>query len=141
MIPDENYNYDYFYFLSTTKCEVHVSQFLCFSLNLSFDCVVSTTRSEDNLSCFDYREFCIFDTNRIKIIGLIEFGVVPDPNFLYPPVPAYQSFSLDEKVETDTRRLSAPLFLTFAQHHISCKKFFARPSFVEPRLNSEGCRS
>ena len=50
------------------------------------------------MSCFDYREFCIFDTNRIKIIGLIEFGVVPDPNFLYPPVKVYDNL---EKVGTD----------------------------------------
>ncbi|XP_063679343.1 uncharacterized protein LOC134814927 isoform X2 [Bolinopsis microptera] len=51
-----------------------------------YDSVVSTTRSEDDLSCFDYKEFCIFDTTRLKITGLIEFAVVPDPNFLYPPV-------------------------------------------------------
>ena len=70
----------------------HISHFL------SYDSVVSTTRYEDDLSCFDYREFCIFDTNRIKIIGLIEFGVVPDPNFLYPPVKVYDNH---EKVGVD----------------------------------------
>ena len=51
----------------------------------SYDSVVSITRAEDDLSCFDYKEVCIFDTSRIKITGLIEFAVVPDPNFLYPP--------------------------------------------------------
>lgn len=69
--------------------------------------MVSTTRSEDDLSSFDFREFCIFDTNRIKIIGLIEFGVIPDPNFLFPPVETSYS---NEKVETDSKVID-PFFV------------------------------
>ena len=74
---------------------------LCVMNYFSYDSVVSTTRAEDDLSCFDYKEVCIFDTSRIKITGLIEFAVVPDPNFFYPPVKT--SLTDKSKVNKDIR--------------------------------------
>lgn len=64
-----------------------------------YDCVVSIPKSEDSDSCFDRKEICVFDTTRVKITGIIEFAVVQQHNFVFPPVDFDEN---NKKVQNNT---------------------------------------